>query len=87
MVQWNGKAIHQHEDLDFSVSLPATDEYMKKFIMLPMNTSLTNEEVDYISKKLKNFMVNEDLFNPDLFHDPIDLRNTKRETYYLSTRK
>ena len=24
-------------------------------------------------------MVNEDLFNPELFHDPIDLRNTKRE--------
>tara|TARA_B100001121_G_scaffold297291_1_gene303559 strand:+ start:3617 stop:4720 length:1104 start_codon:yes stop_codon:yes gene_type:complete len=55
LVQWNGKAIHQHEDLDFSVSLPATDEYMKKFIMLPMNTSLTNEEVDYISKKVKEF--------------------------------
>lgn len=55
LIQWNGKAIHQHKDLNFVENLPVTDNYMKKFIMLPMNTSLSEKEVSYISTKVKEF--------------------------------
>ncbi|MEO5588892.1 MAG: DegT/DnrJ/EryC1/StrS family aminotransferase [Gemmatimonadaceae bacterium] len=49
IIQWAGKPVHQFEGLGFSdVHLPVTDRLFTRCFLLPMNTSLTNEEVSYI---------------------------------------
>ena len=35
--------------------LPYTEKMYEKCLMLPMNTSLTNSEADYISEKIISF--------------------------------
>jgi dTDP-4-amino-4,6-dideoxygalactose transaminase len=48
LVQWNGQAIHQLKSLGFTQSLPKTDRLFERLLMLPMNMSLTNEDVEYV---------------------------------------
>ena len=56
LIQFGGKAIHQHKELGFEdISLPYTEELYSKFIMLPMNTSLSNDDVFYVCSKVKEF--------------------------------
>jgi dTDP-4-amino-4,6-dideoxygalactose transaminase len=53
--QWGGFAIHQSEKLGLNSDLPYADEMTKNFLMLPMNTTLKLEEIDYICDKIKDF--------------------------------
>ena len=55
LIQWGGKAIHQWEHLGFNVHLPKAECFFKKCIMLPMNMFITNDNIDYICKKIKDF--------------------------------
>ncbi len=56
LVQFGGKAIHQHKELGFDgISLPFTEELYTKFLMLPMNTSLSDDNVSYVCQKVKEF--------------------------------
>ena len=56
IIQWNGQPVHSIVALGFSGSgLPYTEEMYKKCLMLPMNTSLSNQEVIYVCNKIKNF--------------------------------
>jgi dTDP-4-amino-4,6-dideoxygalactose transaminase len=60
LIQWGGKAIHQFKGLGFeNVNLPKTDRLFARCLMLPMNTSLTNEDVDYICDCIWQFYRNE----------------------------
>jgi dTDP-4-amino-4,6-dideoxygalactose transaminase len=55
IVQWGGKALHQFVNLGFQCHLPNTDKLFHKCLLLPMNTSLTDEEVDFICSKIQLF--------------------------------
>lgn len=56
IIQWAGTPVHQFEALGFKdVNLPATDRFFKRCFMLPMNTTLTNDDVDYICEQIRNF--------------------------------
>lgn len=55
IIQWGGKTIHQFEDLGLNDDLPATEEMTKRFFLLPMNTTLTNEDVEYICEMIRKF--------------------------------
>jgi len=56
LIQWNGQAVHSITELGFSgKGLPYTEEMFKKCLMIPMNTSLTNDEVKYVCNKIKEF--------------------------------
>ena len=55
LIQWGGKAIHQWDHLGFNIHLPKSEEFFKKCIMLPMNMFITNNEIEYISNKIKEF--------------------------------
>lgn len=58
IIQWGGKAVHQCRNLGFEkVSLPVVERMTSRFLMLPMNTSLTDEEVHYICTCIKDFYV------------------------------
>ena len=56
LIQWNGQPVHSIKSLGFSgTGLPFTEEMYKKCLMIPMNTTLTNSELEYISNKIIKF--------------------------------
>jgi dTDP-4-amino-4,6-dideoxygalactose transaminase len=55
IIQWGGRAVHQFEALGFSLKLPRTDLLFQRCFLLPMNTSLTDAEIDYISEQIRDF--------------------------------
>lgn len=48
LVQWNGKAVHHFRELGFDVTLPYTDQIFSRCLMLPMNSSLSNDDITYV---------------------------------------
>ncbi|HYC71317.1 MAG TPA: DegT/DnrJ/EryC1/StrS family aminotransferase [Opitutaceae bacterium] len=55
IIQWGGKALHQFPALGFKADLPRTTRLFERCFLLPMNTSLTNDEVDYICAQIRGF--------------------------------
>jgi len=56
IIQWGGKPVHKLSGLGFEdVSLPRTEAIFERCLLLPMNTSLTDEEVDYICDMIRKF--------------------------------
>jgi dTDP-4-amino-4,6-dideoxygalactose transaminase len=55
IIQWAGTPVHQFQELGFTEGLPKTDAFFSRCLMLPMNSALTDEEVDYIVKAIHNF--------------------------------
>lgn len=55
ILQWGGKTIHQFKKLGLNNNLPATDNLTKRFFLLPMNTSLSDEDVTYICEVIRKF--------------------------------
>jgi dTDP-4-amino-4,6-dideoxygalactose transaminase len=55
LIQWGGKAVHQFPELGFNLSLPKTEKFFDRCIMLPMNTFLSDDEVDYICETVIKF--------------------------------
>lgn len=55
LIQWGGKAVHQFGALGFQSSLPATERLFTRCLMLPMNTSLTNDDVAYVAETIRAF--------------------------------
>jgi dTDP-4-amino-4,6-dideoxygalactose transaminase len=55
LIQWGGKAVHQFEGLGFDVELPFTERMFTRCLMLPMNTSLSNEDVAYVCQTIRRF--------------------------------
>ena len=55
ILQWGGKTIHQFPDLGLEVALPYTDRMTSRFMLLPMNTSLSDEDVRYIGSVIRRF--------------------------------
>lgn len=55
IIQWGGKTLHQFKDLGLNDDLPATEKMTKRFFLLPMNTTLTNEDVEYICGTIHKF--------------------------------
>ena len=58
LLQWSGKGIHQFSALGFTQSLPITEAIVNRSLMLPMNTSLTDDEIDYICEEIASFYAN-----------------------------
>ncbi|MBA2707629.1 MAG: DegT/DnrJ/EryC1/StrS family aminotransferase [Gemmatimonadaceae bacterium] len=58
IIQWAGKPVHQFEGLDIGpVHLPYTDRLFTRCFLLPMNTSLTDDETRYICDAIQRFYV------------------------------
>lgn len=58
IIQWAGKTVHQFKDLNFNINLPYTEQMIKKSLLIPMNTSLTDEDVLYVCEKINSFYNN-----------------------------
>jgi len=58
IIQWGGKAVHQFKGLGFDdVRLPVVEKMTSRFLMLPMHTVLTDEDVGYVCDCIKDFYV------------------------------
>ncbi len=55
ILQWGGKAVHEFEGLGLKYSLPFTEDLMRRCFLLPMNTSLTNDDVNYIIDIIRKY--------------------------------
>ena len=56
IVQFGGKALHQFEALGMQgVSLPATERLYERALLLPMNTTITDDDVDFIIDSITDF--------------------------------
>ena len=55
ILQWGGFSLNNFDDIGLKKSLPNTDLMTPRFLMLPMNSILKDEEVIYISKQIKSF--------------------------------
>ena len=55
LIQWGGKAVHEFRDLGFNQSLPFTEKIMRNSLMLPLNMTVTDDEVKYICKCVRSF--------------------------------
>jgi len=59
LIQWNGQPVHSIVALGFSgTGLPNTEVMYKNCLMLPMNTSLANEDIEYVTDKIIEFYHN-----------------------------
>lgn len=55
MIQWGGKAVHEFKDLGFTESLTQTEKMMRNSLMLPLNMTVTDDEVLYICQSIFEF--------------------------------
>ena len=55
LVQWGGKVVHQMPGLGLAAKLPYTEKMISRSLMLPMNTSLSDEDVEYVCRGIKAF--------------------------------
>lgn len=55
LVQWGGQAVHQLKSLGFTQKLPRTDRLFTRMLMLPMNMSLSDDDVAYVCDNVRAF--------------------------------
>ncbi len=55
LLPWGGKAVHQWEALGFHRSLPFTESLFERMLLLPLNPSLTDDDVHYVCDTIHQF--------------------------------
>lgn len=55
LIQWGGKAVHQFKKLGFTQSLPYTEKLFERILMIPMNMSLSDDDVHYVIECIMDF--------------------------------
>lgn len=55
LIQWGGKAVHEFRALGFTQSLPVTEAMMRRSLMLPLNMTITDDEVKYVCESITEF--------------------------------
>ena len=55
LIQWGGKPVHQFKELGFTQALPNTDALFLRLLMLPMNMTLSDDDVHYVCDAVFSF--------------------------------
>lgn len=55
IMQWAGTPVHKFAKLGFNTSVPGVDKFFERCLMLPMNMTLSDEDVAFIIKSVKDF--------------------------------
>ena len=55
LIQWGGKPVHQFPKLGFNEELPYTDFLFTRILMLPLNLSISDGDIEYICEKITKF--------------------------------
>ncbi|NBX65491.1 MAG: DegT/DnrJ/EryC1/StrS family aminotransferase [Proteobacteria bacterium] len=55
IMQWAGTPVHKFPKLGFNTSIPGVDKFFERCLMIPMNMTLTDDDVQFIIKSIKEF--------------------------------
>jgi len=55
LVQWGGKAVHQFEKLGLHAALPVTERLFTRSLMLPLNMTVSDDDIDYVCRLIREF--------------------------------
>jgi dTDP-4-amino-4,6-dideoxygalactose transaminase len=55
LIQWGGRPVHQFTKLGFTQRLPKTDRFFTRCLMLPLNMSVSDEDVHYVCDQVLEF--------------------------------
>ena len=55
LIQWGGQAVHEFRDLGFTQTLPYTENIMRTSLLLPINMSIIDNEVEYVCQCIREF--------------------------------
>lgn len=55
LLQWGGRAVHQWAGLGYTQSLPRTERLFARCLMLPMNLTVTLDDVEHIGQTIRRF--------------------------------
>jgi dTDP-4-amino-4,6-dideoxygalactose transaminase len=55
LIQWGGQAVHHLRELGFTQHLPRTDALFARMLMLPLNLSLANADVEFVCDAIREF--------------------------------
>jgi len=56
IIQWAGTPVHQFSELGFEgAKCPATERFFTRCLMLPMNTTVADDDVKYICTRIREF--------------------------------
>jgi dTDP-4-amino-4,6-dideoxygalactose transaminase len=55
LIQWGGLGVHQFKKLGFNTSLPFSEKIFKRMLLIPINMTISNKEIDYICDKIISF--------------------------------
>jgi dTDP-4-amino-4,6-dideoxygalactose transaminase len=55
LLPWGGKAVHQWARLRFATHLPFTERLFERILLLPLNLSLTEDDVHHICNTIEDF--------------------------------
>jgi dTDP-4-amino-4,6-dideoxygalactose transaminase len=55
ILQWGGKTIQQYHRLGFNVSLPYTERMVERFMLLPLNLALGDDDIHYVCDGICDF--------------------------------
>ena len=58
IIQWSGWMLHQFKDLNLKYECHYAEELSKRFLLLPMNNYLSDEQVLFTCEKIKYFFKN-----------------------------
>jgi len=53
--QWDGKAVHQWPKLGLNVSLPITENFFTRCLMIPINMAMSDDDVYYVCEKIRGY--------------------------------
>ncbi|MDD0852518.1 DegT/DnrJ/EryC1/StrS family aminotransferase [Halobacteriovorax sp. GB3] len=55
LCQWGGKAVHEFEALKLSKDLPFTEQVTSTMLLLPINMSVSNDDIEYVCETITKF--------------------------------
>jgi dTDP-4-amino-4,6-dideoxygalactose transaminase len=55
LIQWGGKAVHQFPALGLEVSLPVTERFFERCLMLPLNMMVSTDDAAYVASVVREF--------------------------------
>jgi len=55
LIQWGGKAVHQFPALGFNLTLPVTERFFERCLMLPMNMMVSKDDAAYVAGVIRAF--------------------------------
>jgi len=56
LIPWGGRAVHQFKRLGLrKCNLPATEEILRRALLLPMHTELSDPQVEYVAEVIRTF--------------------------------